>query len=249
MNFLCLDPKTAQPFTQAIDTHHMLKKKKTAIILYQQISDSPGFRYSAKFAKRYLEKKGFKVFWDIFAEKMPTLERIPRFNKQVDLLIWYSHGGWDGPLVLGVESTPDHAFNFQISPHEPEEFVQLMTYFKQELKPQGVFLSHSCHAAGSTPYEYKDLPDNRNWIKAIATHMKIYTFGAAGSVSSGNVHTARGMLDFIFTGTNLRKHRAYAPGGNEITHKRPWPIHFDIPSLDERYRPKQLANVNRFSFD
>ena len=102
------------------------KKKimaKTAGILY--IPNT--FRDSAYGARLYLRSKGFSVSTQPFSRLSPVAD-MPRFPNKLDLMAWYSHGGWDGPVFVWDDTT---AIPGQISPDEPMEWVQLMTYFKR----------------------------------------------------------------------------------------------------------------------
>jgi hypothetical protein len=115
---------------------------KKAAILYQGST----FRASAVAAQTFLKQCGFQVVRCLPFNEPSTLDNLPAFPT-VDFMVWYAHGGWDGPMVfqdLGTEY-PD-----QISPSEPNEWVRLMTYFKGQLRSRGMFVAHCCQSAGRT---------------------------------------------------------------------------------------------------
>jgi hypothetical protein len=95
---------------------------KTAGILFIQKE----FDNSAISAKNYLHSKGYSVT-ALPIKKRSTVAYIPSFPNKLDVMAWYSHGGWDGLVFVwdGTTESPG-----QVSPDEPVEWVQLITYFK-----------------------------------------------------------------------------------------------------------------------
>lgn len=196
----------------------------TAGILYQD-----KFKDSARYAMSYLKSKDLSVL-SLPLKQFQSVDHLPRFPDKVDLMVWYSHGGWDGPYIFEGGNLQD-PLNSQVSPSEPEEWVQLMTYFKLQLHPGDIFVAHSCHSAGSDWREKKrdkrlGLPEeDRVWVRDIAKHMDIYAFGQAGSAGAAHIPTVKAMLAFIFTGkASGYPFKAYAPGGVHITpESEEWP--------------------------
>lgn len=191
--------------------------KKHAGILYQGAT----FRASAGYAESYLRRHGFETQCFPFQDPS-TLANLPRFRTKVDLMAWYAHGGWDGPLVFVDLSTP---LPFQAAPHEAAEWRQLGAYFGQQVRTRGVFVAHCCHSAGSDSWEKsRDRrrhlpPDDRVWVRDVARDMGVYAVGQAGSAGAANVPTVRAMLDFALGGASgMYPFRAFAPGGTRTTH-------------------------------
>jgi hypothetical protein len=190
---------------------------KTAAILYQD-----EFRNSAMCAKQVLRKKKITAVSKEF-KVMPDIKNIPKFGSKVDLMIWYSHGGWDGPMVFW-DFTTEHIF--QIGSDEPKEWAKLKVYFKSQIKPKGLFIAHSCHGAGSDRIERKIQVSKKNkiWVRDVAKDMDIYAFGQEGKAGVRNLPTVKAMLGFAFTGNpGGYPFRAFAPGGTRITKKANWP--------------------------
>lgn len=203
---------------------------KKAHILYQDKRDHlPGdkvvnWKDSADCAKNFLRRKGFAVSSKSFGFPS-TLESLlsSLFPDKADLMIWYSHGGWDGPSVF---HDPTTQYVSQVSPSEPEEWVQLMSYFKWQLNPHGIFVAHSCHSAGSDRLEKKYKPDESGkiWVRDVAKYMEVYAVGQAGSAGAAHLVTVNSLLEFALTG-NAKGYpfHAYAPGGVRITKPSEWP--------------------------
>jgi len=195
---------------------------KTAGILF----DPDGFTDSAKAATTYLQARGFSVLRQPF-KMSSTVADVPRFPSKLDLMAWYSHGGWDGPVFLSDSTTE---FPGQVSPDEPMEWVQLMTYFKRQMNPKGLFVVHACHAAGSDSLEKKQdakkgrPKEDRIWIRDVAKHMDVYSFGQAGLSGAANVATVRLLLAFALTGkAKGYPFLAFAPGGDQMKKSSDWP--------------------------
>jgi len=104
-----------------------------------------------------------------------------------------------------------------------------MTYSKLQVAPKGLFLAHACHSAGSDWREKRasqrgGAVDDKIWVRDVATHMNIYTFGQAGSAGAANIPTVKAMLDYVFTGKSKDyPFRAYAPAGVRLTSASAWP--------------------------
>lgn len=195
--------------------------KKNAFIMYKK-----DFAASKDYAMKFIKRKGYSVLSQPFKDRS-KLSNLPRPSGLVDLMVWYSHGGWDGPTVFEDLSTDKPS---QISPSEPVEWVQLMTYFKMQMKPKGVFITHSCHAAGSDWKEKiwekkRGLPEEKRiWVQDIANHMKIYTIGQAGFAGAAFIPSVKRLLDFAFTGNSKGYPlHAYAPGGIRINQRSKMP--------------------------
>jgi hypothetical protein len=200
--------------------------EKRAVILYRGFE----FMASANCAQKFLRERGFRtVRLNPFREP-PTLANLPRFP-QADFMVWYSHGGWDGPLVFENPASPVPG---QISPDEAGEWARLVGYFKMQLKPGGVFIAHSCHAAGSDWRERREFPtDSRVWVRSVAKDMNVYAAGQAGMAGAANLTSVRALLEFALTGRNSGGYpfRAYAPGGARITPPSRWPATARASSL------------------
>ena len=105
-----------------------------------------------------------------------------------------------------------------------------MTYFKQQMKPKGFFVAHACHSAGSDSWEKrqdarkKRPKEQRVWVRDIAKHMNVHSFGQAGFAGAANISTVKALLQFALTGkAKGYPFRAYAPGGVQMTKASVWP--------------------------
>ena len=188
-----------------------------AVILYRGYE----FMASASCARKFLRERGFRTIYLHPFREPSMLGNLPRFP-QADFMVWYSHGGWDGPLVFQNLASPVPC---QIAPDETGEWAQLVGYFKMQLKPGGVFIAHSCHAAGSDWRERREFPtDSRVWVRSVARDMNVYAAGQAGMTGAANLTSVRALLDFAFTGRNPGRYpfRAYAPGGARIAPPPGW---------------------------
>ncbi len=207
---------------------------KQAAVLYQipeTWCKGVNFKPSAEVARTFLKHRGFDVAVEHF-KSHPTLASTPRIAAKLDCMVWYCHGDFDGPILFWDEGPlfDPNGIPGQISPNEPSEWVQLMTYFKQQMQPGGMFVAHCCHAAGGDRVELKwkrraGIVENRVWIRDVAKHMNVYTFGAAGRSGAAHLPTVKALLEFVFTGRNLGypQFQAYAPGGTRLVGPANWP--------------------------
>ena len=164
---------------------------KTAGILYDS-----AFAASAATAKAYLKRKKYNILLCNPIPALASIHEIPRAVGQLNLMVWYSHGGWDGPKVFDFKGTVP----LQVSPSEPKEWAQLKAYFRSQMKPKAAYLAHSCHSAGSDWRENRTMivPNKGVWVKDVARDMNIYTFGHSGKAAAANVSSVKKMLDYIF---------------------------------------------------
>jgi hypothetical protein len=188
---------------------------KKAAILYQGST----FKASAMTAQTFLKECAFHVVRCLPFDEPSTLDNLPTFPT-VDLMVWYAHGGWDGPMVFQDLSTE---FPDQISPSESTEWARLMTYFRGQLGPRGMFIAHCCHSAGSDLWERRrdkslGFREPRVWVRDIARSMNVYAVGQAGSAGAANPQTVKALLEYAVLGTSHAGYpfRAYAPGGAPV---------------------------------
>lgn len=180
------------------------------------------FKNSANYAKKFLKKKGFAVTTQAF--NYSTVEKLPKFAHKMNLMVWYSHGGWDGPVVFDDGTTS--ALYDQVSPSETSEWKKLKGYFGSQMQSRGVFIVHACHSAGSDSWEKRvgKGDSSKIWVRDVAKDMKLYTFGQAGLAGAANLATVKKLLEFAFTSTRRGyPFKAYAPGGIRITARSMWP--------------------------
>lgn len=190
--------------------------KTRAGILYAGVE----FVDSANAARRYLKSKGFTVYTYELPPIGLAVEDLPRLLGPLDVLIWYSHGGWDGPIIFDDAGDVD----YQVSWYEREEWKKLTTYFTDQMKPHGLFISHACHSAGSNKYELADTPSLIDrWVEDIATDMNVFTVGVEGSTAAANRTTAVKLLSYALYGSRPpQASRAYLPGGKLAAKWKGW---------------------------
>ena len=178
-----------------------------ALVLYA----GSEFADSARAARTHLTGKGYDVHVADWNTTAWDDIRHPRGICQV--MAWYSHGGWDGPIgTPGGQATPTM---------NTSEWDKLKTWFTARLARNGLFVSHACHSAGSNKYE---MTDERRWVQFVAQDMMVYSVGVEGSTSSADRYHAVALLDYAFAGSRPKQAaRAYQPGGTLVGSWRGWP--------------------------
>lgn len=179
------------------------------------------FRQSAGTAEAFLRSRGYATAkFDLDDNGMGTsgaegrtLDTLP---SGCDISVWYSHGGWDGPMVFGL-------FN-QIDPTDyPSDWPALTAAMKRHVREGGLFVAHACHSAGSNRYESTDGRLAERWVQQVAEGSQRYAVGVEGSTAAANHGHALALLRFALDGTRwVQASRAYAPGGARVLDWRGW---------------------------
>ncbi len=142
-----------------------------------------------------------------------TLDTLPA---GCDVSVWYSHGGWDGPMVFDGFS--------QVDPSDyPQDWPRVAAALQRHIRAGGLFVSHACHSAGSNRYESTDGRLAERWVQQVAQGAQRYAVGVEGSTAAANFNHALALLRFALDGTRwIQASRAYAPGGSHVTNWRGW---------------------------
>jgi hypothetical protein len=186
-----------------------------AAVLY----DGGEFFDSANHAQNYLKEKGFTVDKaDCAGSFIAALGALPEVYQ---LVVLYSHGGWDGPLAFEADAG---VLNFQSVPPsqdssalEGEEWNLFLKVLRDRICPNGLFIVQACHSAGSNKWEGDDGTDQR-WVRWVAEAMRdIYTLGVEGPTAAANHESAVALLEYAFTGQGApQASRAYSPNGELV---------------------------------
>jgi hypothetical protein len=175
-----------------------------ALILY----GGNEFADSGRTARAHLTAKGFDSHaTDCLATPWDEIKH-PR--GAVDIMAWYSHGGWDGPLFLPIPQAN----------RNDEDWAKLKEWFSTRIVRNGLFVSHACHSAGSNRYEtYSD----RRWVQEVAADMLVYAVGVEGMTSSADRYHAVALLDFALSAQRPKQAaRVYQPGGAQVGNWTGW---------------------------
>jgi hypothetical protein len=180
------------------------------------------FRHSGQVAQKELERRGYKVLvtQDLGSESRLSVIRIPPTG--CDVSFWFTHGGWDGPMVFDTDATADTDYADQLDPVlTPAEWKQFQGIIARIMKPRGMMGVMACHSAGSNKYESTTGDQADRWVQQVARDMKVYTTGVQGSTASANHKWALDFVKYTLDGGSFPRQpaQAYAPGG---LLQRPW---------------------------